>query len=44
VILIAMFRFTVMIIGLLVAGFPVAQIVFDVKMQVTTSPLFGIKK
>jgi hypothetical protein len=41
VILTGWIGFTVIVIALLVAGFPVAQTAFDVKTQVTISPLFG---
>ena len=34
--------FTVMLTALLVAGLPVGQIAFDVRMQVTISPLTGV--
>ncbi len=34
--------FTVMVIGLDVAGFPLTQAAFDVNIQVTTSLLLGI--
>ena len=35
------FGLTVIVTVLLVAGFPVGQIIFDVRRQVTTSPLLG---
>ena len=34
--------FTVIVIALLVAGLPVAQVAFEVIMQITASPLDGV--
>ena len=42
VMLISRFGFTVIVIALLAAGLPVGQIAFDVRTQITTSPLFGM--
>ena len=36
------FGLTVMVIGLEVAGVPVAQVAFDVRMQVMISPFTGV--
>ena len=36
------FGFTVMVTALLVAGLPVAQVAFEVSMQVTTSLVTGV--
>ncbi len=33
---------TVIVMALLVAGLPVGQVAFEVRIQVITSPLFGI--
>jgi hypothetical protein len=38
----ARFGLTVIVIGLLVAGFPVLQVAFEVKTQLTISPLSGV--
>ena len=36
------FRFTVIVIPVLVAGFPVAHVAFDVNTTVTTCPLVSV--
>jgi hypothetical protein len=37
-----MFGLTVIVTGLLVAGFPVIQVAFELKTQLTISPLSGV--